>query len=193
MKLIVGLGNPGKEYAQTRHNVGFWVLEDLAKEHGACGYKKKFESLLGEIEIANEEVMLCFPQTYMNLSGNAVASIISYFKIPPNDICVVHDELDLPLGKIKVVREGGAAGHRGVASIQKGIGTKTFCRFRLGIGKPASPKQTADFVLSTFSLEEKILLSPMLEKAREGLEVWLKQGVEAAIEYCHQSVKIFKI
>jgi PTH1 family peptidyl-tRNA hydrolase len=188
MKLIVGLGNPGKEYENTRHNVGFWVVQDLAKKyHCSLSSKKKFEALMGETEIEGEKVFMALPQTYMNLSGRSVCALMNYFKLSSSDLVVVHDELDLPVGKIKVVRQAGAAGHRGVDSIQECLGSKTFCRFRIGIGRPEQKQETVDFVLDSFGFEEKKQLDPILKKAREGLEIWVGQDVEAAIQFCHRS------
>ncbi len=188
MKLIVGLGNPGKEYEQTRHNVGFQLIHSLAEKWRVRFSKKKFEAEIAEADFEGEKILLALPQTYMNLSGRSVSSLISFFKIDLADLAVVHDELDLPVGKIKVVKEGGAAGNRGVLSIQEHLNTKSFCRFRIGIGKPADKSQTADFVLKKFNPDEKEELSFVLEKVKEGLEIWIRRGVDPAIQYCH-SVK----
>jgi len=186
MKLIVGLGNPGKEYEKTRHNVGFWVIESLAREWGTDLLKKKFEGRYGETELGGEKVYLLLPQTFMNLSGKAVSAFLGFFKMNSSDLAVVHDELDLSLGRLKVIREGGPAGHRGVASIQEMLGTQKFCRFRIGIGRPQESDQTVDFVLNPFSKSEKEILQPVLEKTANGLEVWVKNGVDAAIQFCHK-------
>lgn len=190
MKLIVGLGNPGKEYDQTRHNAGFQVIDLLAQKWGVALSKKKFDSKIVETEFKNEKVLLALPQTYMNLSGQSVSSLLKYFKISLADLVVVHDELDLPVGKLKVIREGGAAGNRGVLSIQDALNTKEFCRFRIGIGKPSNPQQTADFVLSSFHPDEKEKIESVLKKAQEGLEIWIEDGVEAAIQYCNSVSRI---
>ncbi len=186
MKLIVGLGNPGAEYAHTRHNVGFWVVESLARKWSGGGFKKKFDSLLCEGKIGDEPVLFCLPQTYMNLSGRAVSSVMRYWKISLSDLAVIHDELDLPVGNLKVLREGRPAGHRGVASLQQELASQSFCRFRVGIHSAERKGETADFVLGEFSKEEKAQLLPVLQRTEEGLETWIQQGVEAAIRFCHQ-------
>ena len=186
MRLIVGLGNPGKEYERTRHNVGFQVVEDLARHLKVELSKKKFESRVGEGRLGEEKIFFALPQTYMNLSGRAVAAMVDFFKIAPEELAVVHDELDLPLGRLKVIRKGGPAGNRGVLSIQEHLATQEFCRFRIGVGKPEVKDKTADFVLSGFDGEEKKILSPVLKKAQEGLEIWVKDGIDKAIEFCHK-------
>jgi len=186
MKLIVGLGNPGKEYERTRHNVGFQVVEELVKRFKVDLSKKKFESLLGEGRFGDEKIFFALPQTYMNLSGRSVAAIMDFFKIPPADLAVVHDELDLPLGRLKVIRKGRPAGNRGVQSIQEHLATDEFCRFRIGVGKPEVKDLTVDFVLSSFNSEEKKILAPVLQRAEEGLEIWAKEGIDKAIEFCHK-------
>jgi PTH1 family peptidyl-tRNA hydrolase len=186
MKLIVGLGNPGKEYEKTRHNVGFWAVEELARIWGVDLSKKKFEAFYGEAKVAGEKVLLVLPQTYMNLSGKSVAAFLGFFKVEASDLAVVHDELDLPFGRLKVIREGRPAGHRGVASIQELLGTHSFCRFRIGIGRPPQKEGTVDFVLNSFSKEEKAQLKPIIKKTVEGLEMWTENGVDAAIQFCHQ-------
>lgn len=187
MKLIVGLGNPGSEYADTRHNVGFWVVELLAEKWKVSLSKKKFQSHWGEAQREGEKILLAMPQTYMNLSGKAVAALLGFYKIEPSDLAVIHDDLDLPVGKLKVVREAGPAGNRGVMSIQQELGTKAFCRFRIGVGRPTHKTQTVDFVLGAFSKEEREKLDPILEKTIEGLAIWVKEGVEAAIRHCHRN------
>ena len=189
MKLIVGLGNPGKEYEKTRHNVGFQAIQLLAKKWGVVLLKEKFEAKIVETEFEKQKVLLALPQTYMNLSGQSVSSLLNYFKILSIDLAVVHDELDLPIGKLKVIREGGAAGNRGVLSIQDSLNTKEFCRFRIGIGKPKTSAETVDFVLRPFIPEEKKEIDSVLKKVQEGLEIWIEDGVEAAIQYCHTVVK----
>ncbi len=186
MKLIVGLGNPGKEYEKTRHNVGFEVVEELARQWGISLAKKKFETIFGEARVREERVLLALPQTYMNLSGQAVSALVGFFKVDLTDCVVIHDDLDLPVGRIKVVRGGGPAGHRGVASIQELLGTENFCRFRIGVGKPAQKEEVVDFVLKPFLKEEKKPLQEAVEKAKEGLEIWIEKGVEAAIAFCHK-------
>lgn len=185
MKLIVGLGNPGKEYEGTRHNVGFEVLEAYAAQHRVDLTKSKFEALYGEFEKSGEKVLLILPQTYMNLSGRSVQKFLQFYKLSPQDLMVIHDELDLPLGNMKVVRKAGAAGNRGVISIQECLGTQDFARFRIGIGKPLRPEQTADFVLKKFQKAERESLLPILDKSIKGLDLWLEKGIEPCMAFCH--------
>lgn len=188
MKLIVGLGNPGQQYDQTRHNIGFDALRLFAQENKIDFAKKKFESLLAEGQIGDRRVLLALPQTYMNLSGRAVASLLNYFKIPPSELVVLQDEMDLPLGTLRVVRGGGAAGHRGILSIQECLGTKEFCRFRIGIGKPALKQQTSDFVLAKFSSDEKKQVEAILEKVVRGLALLIHEGLESTIPFCNSKI-----
>lgn len=162
MKLVVGLGNPGKEYARVRHNLGFMVLDQLIKEQWE--ENKKLKSLI----IKTEDTIFAKPQTYMNNSGVAVRAIADYYKIQPEDITIVYDELDLPLGTVRVRKEGGAAGHRGVESIIEALGTDQFTRVRLGIG-PASyaPEK---FVLDPFTKEEEPAADNMIKQAVESID-----------------------
>ncbi len=187
MKLIVGLGNPGKEYEGTRHNIGFELLETYARKYSLDFSKSKFEALYTEFEKEGEKVFLVLPQTYMNLSGRSVLSFLQFFKMTPSDLLVIHDELDLPLGSMKMVRKGGAAGHRGVLSIQESIATQEFGRFRIGIGRPLDSEEVVDFVLKKFQKAEKELLNPLLHKAIKGLDLWFEKGIEAALAFCHKS------
>lgn len=187
MKLIVGLGNPGKDYEGTRHNIGFELLELFAKKHSVALTKTKFEAVYGEFEKHGEKVLLVFPQTYMNLSGRSVSAFMQFFKIALQDLLILQDELDLPLGQMKVIRKGGAAGHRGILSIQESLGSQDFTRFRIGIGRPTGNEEVADFVLKKFQKSERTQLEPLLEKSIKGLDLWLEKGVEAALLFCHKS------
>ncbi len=185
MKMIVGLGNPGKEYEFTRHNVGFELVQAYADQSSAVLSKSKFEALYGEAEKGDEKVFFVLPQTYMNLSGRSVLGFLQFFKLSPSDLIVIHDELDLPVGKMKLVRKGGAAGHRGVLSIQESLGTQEFPRLRMGIGRPPENEQVADFVLKRFQKLERQVLDPLLDKAIKGLDLWVEKGIEAALAFCH--------
>lgn len=185
MKLIVGLGNPGKEYEDTRHNVGFEWVRAYADKYSAVLSKSKFEALYTEIEKEGEKIFFVLPQTYMNLSGRSVLGFLQFFKLNPSDLMVIHDELDLPVGRMKLIRKGGAAGHRGVLSIQESLGTQEFSRLRIGIGRPSENEQVADFVLKKFQKAERQLLDPLLVKAIKGLDLWIEKGIEAALAFCH--------
>ena len=154
MKLIVGLGNPGIQYQFTRHNVGFMVVDEIFYHHfSASDWKKKFNGLAASGEINGQKILLLKPETFMNLSGKAVLSACSFLKIGPADIIVIHDDIDLEIGKIKVKVGGSSAGHNGIKSIDSAIGTE-YHRIRVGVGRPTTQMDIADYVLSNFSKEE---------------------------------------
>lgn len=179
MFLIVGLGNPGKEYAKTRHNVGFAVLNKLMAdlELGEWTESKKFHAEIAEGKIDAKKILLLKPQTFMNNSGQAVAAAAKFYKIKPADIWVIHDDLDLPLGKIKIQRDRSSAGHNGVQSIIDSLGTQDFVRFRIGIAsiKPTK-KSGADFVLSKFSTIEAAILKKTISTAAKTINEQLLAG-----------------
>ena len=154
MKLIVGLGNPGTQYQKTRHNVGFIVVDEIF-HHGffSENWQKKFNGLTVAGEIEGQKVLLLKPETFMNLSGQAVVAACSFFKIPPSDVIVIQDDIDLPLGKIRVKQGGSSAGHNGIKSIDAAIGPD-YHRIRIGVGRPEGPMDVADYVLSAFSKEQ---------------------------------------
>lgn len=176
MLIIVGLGNPGKEYEKTRHNVGFMILNKLRSdlELGSWAVNKKYRAETAERKISQEKILLFKPQTFMNNSGQAVAAAVKFYKIKPADIWIIHDDLDLSLGKIKIQRNRSAAGHHGVQSIIDALGTQDFVRFRVGIA-PAKPPKTsgADFVLSKFSSAETATLKETLTSAVEAIKLAL--------------------
>lgn len=187
MKLIVGLGNPEEKYARTRHNLGFELLDDYRRKHdlGDWNLDKKFKA---EIIKASNDLILARPQTYMNNSGMAVAALKNYFKLEPQDILVVYDELDLPLGKMKIRLGGAAAGHHGVESIITSLNTDQFARLRLGIGTLESKSSehggqsfnAEHFVVSEFDENEKSHVRTMLKRALEILNIYLEKGLEKA-------------
>lgn len=160
MKLIIGLGNPGSKYEKTRHNIGFEILDILAKDLGSSPFKEKFQGLLSETTLNGEKILMLKPQTYMNLSGDSVSSTINFYKIEKKDILVVFDDMDLPLGKIRFKTSGSAGGHNGIKSIISHLGQE-FSRIKCGIGKPAIKDGNIDFVLGRFSKEEQILVEEM--------------------------------
>jgi len=180
MIIIVGLGNPGKKYKNTRHNIGFQIVDELAKENNfpELRLSKKFNSLVSESILNNEKIILAKPQTFMNQSGKAAKALTSFYKITPPgrvvitppgrvvDLVVAHDDIDLSLGKIKIVKNRGAAGHKGVESIIKELGTKDFFRFRIGIQpEKGKPKNVEKFVLQKFDKEEKEILKQIIQQA----------------------------
>ena len=180
--LIVGLGNPGKGYADTRHNVGFMVLDRLAKRQGA-GWEvnKKFEAHLAKARQESNTVFLCKPQGYMNLSGQSVVPLAKFYQIPFGQIMVVVDDLDLPLGAIRMRPGGGTGGHRGLDSIQGLLGKDEFARLRLGIGRPEPDRDVSGFVLGKFAEAETGLLERVLETAADQLACWMLQGTQQAM------------
>jgi PTH1 family peptidyl-tRNA hydrolase len=181
VKLIVGLGNPGREYHWTRHNLGFLLLDEMAREH---------QIPFGRGRIARAEVILAKPQTYMNLSGEAVQRLLHFFKIPPQDLVVLHDDLDLPWGKIRIRIGGSSGGHRGIASIQGTIGSEDFIRFKIGIGRPAAPgRDPADYVLDPLPEAEKEDLKAILKRGAEGVETLLSRGPQEAMNRFHKEKK----
>jgi PTH1 family peptidyl-tRNA hydrolase len=158
--LLVGLGNPGKKYAHNRHNVGFMAIDVIAGKYGAASWSKKFQGLVAEVAIGNRKVLLLKPQTYMNLSGDSVAGAMRFYKISPESICVIHDEVDFEFGAVKLKKSGGTAGHNGLKSIESHIGND-FLRLRFGVGKEGD---VSDHVLSDFSKEEMQKVESALEK-----------------------------
>lgn len=187
MKLIIGLGNPEEKYGGTRHNLGFDVADDFRRKLnlGEWGMDKSFSS---EIVKGSHQIILARPQTYMNHSGIAVAKIAAFYKIQPGDICIIHDELDLPLGHIKIRKGGGAGGHHGVESIIEQLGSDEFVRIRMGIGnqKTVSSEHggqhlsAESFVLSHFLAQEKSQVRSMIKKALKALDILLTDGLEKA-------------
>jgi PTH1 family peptidyl-tRNA hydrolase len=177
MKLIVGLGNPGKTYARQRHNVGFMALERIAERHGLGPWKKRYRGLVAEGLIGGKRVMLLMPQTYMNESGQAVGEAQRYLKIPERDVFVLHDEIDLPPGKLKVKSGGGNAGHNGLKSISAHVGND-YARVRIGVGHPGSKEAVVGYVLHDFSKADQAWLEPTLDAIAEAAG-WLAAGDEA--------------
>lgn len=189
MKMLVGLGNPGLEYARTRHNVGFMVIERLAGKTGIDGtVRSRFHAACVEGRIAGEKCLLVRPTTYMNRSGMAVAEAVAFFKTVevPRDLMVITDDLALPTGMIRIRPGGGAGGHNGLGDIERALGTDQYPRLRVGIGmQPAGGKPSvmnqADFVLSRFIHEEQPLLEKAIEDACGALELFISRGVDAAM------------
>lgn len=165
MFCIAGLGNPGPQYQETRHNAGFLVIERLAQKAGINLNKNGFQSLYGKALIGNEDTMLVQPQTFMNLSGQAVLSVMSYFKIPVERLLVIYDDLDLPLGTIRFRLSGSPGGHKGLASTIQMLGTQEIPRLRVGIGRPQNGQAVVDYVLSSFNGAEKKIFFDSIERA----------------------------
>ena len=181
--LIAGLGNPGSKYARNRHNMGFMVADALLSRgrSQAKSFGRDCELATLRLPGVNEELFVLKPQTFMNLSGHAVARVIGYFKLDPADMVVVHDELDLPFGRMKLKRGGGTAGHNGLKSIVADTGREDFVRLRLGIGRPPGRMEVASYVLQDFGSTEQKHLSEVLDEAVEALRVFCIQGIEAGM------------
>lgn len=179
--LVVGLGNPGAEYARTRHNVGAEVVEQLAARHGARLRKGKERALVDEVRIGGRRVALAIPLTYMNESGLAVGALARRFGVPPEHLVVVHDELDLPVAALRVKAGGGLAGHNGLRSIKQHLRTDAFLRVRIGIGKPPSAERGADHVLDRFAKRDREQIDVTIEQAADAVEAILGEGVDAAM------------
>jgi peptidyl-tRNA hydrolase, PTH1 family len=200
-QLIVGLGNPGTKYAQTRHNVGFDVLDSLAKRW-QIGFsdspgerlrqRKQFQGIAGEgFGSNNAKIRLLKPQTFMNLSGQSVRSMLDWFKLSPESVLVVYDDLDLPLGKIRLRLSGSAGGHNGMKSIISHLGTQNFPRVRIGIGKSTGEKDTISHVLGKFSAVETPIVNEVIYLVNDSIEMSLKQGMEKAMSiYNSKSVPV---
>jgi PTH1 family peptidyl-tRNA hydrolase len=180
MKIVVGLGNPGQEYSTTRHNIGFITVDALADRWGVETWRRKFDALVTEYRIAGEPILLLKPQTYMNLSGQAVGAAFKWYKLTPEDLIVVYDDLDLPAGRIRVRPKGGAGGHRGIESLFDHLGDDGFARVRIGIGRPPKPMATADYVLGRFTQDEIPLIKPAIIRAADAVEAVIKYGVTKA-------------
>ncbi|MBI4621261.1 MAG: aminoacyl-tRNA hydrolase [Desulfobacterales bacterium] len=181
MKLVVGLGNPGEYYKLTRHNIGFLIVERLAQENNIEFSRKKFHSAIGEVSILDQRIILAKPLTYMNLCGEAVKKMLNYFGIDPEALIVVHDDLDMEFGKIKIKEKGGHGGHNGVRSIISILGTNGFLRLKLGIGRPITNKTAKDYVLGSFEGEQLDFLPELVQLGEKALVSIITQGAQMAI------------
>ncbi len=177
--LVAGLGNPGREYAQTRHNVGFLVCDELARRHGGS-FRSKFSGELCELRLEGERAALLKPQTYMNESGRSVGAAVRYFKTDPGRLLVVHDEVDLDLGRIQARLGGGLAGHNGLRSVASALGTPEFMRLRIGVGRPerGDPRPVADWVLTPFDTDVDV--DELVGRAADAVETIARGGLEEA-------------
>jgi PTH1 family peptidyl-tRNA hydrolase len=179
--LVVGLGNPGEEYARTRHNVGAEVVEILASRHGGTLKKGKERARAGEVRIDGKRVALGVPLTYMNDSGESVRKLARRYGVEPEHVVIVHDELDLPVATLRVKAGGGLAGHNGLRSIKSHLHSDAFLRVRIGVSKPSSKDHGADHVLSRFGKRERTEIDVTLEQAADAVEVIATEGVDAAM------------
>lgn len=181
MKLVVGLGNPGERYKNTRHNVGFWVLDQLADVHHADRWSERFDGLAAECSIGGERALLLKPQTYMNASGRSVRKAVDFFKLDVADVLVVADDFSLPLGRLRVRSKGSAGGQNGIKDVISHLGTDGVARLRIGIGAPPEYRDPSDHVLSNFSAAERRIIDDAVMDAARAAECWCVRGVAAAM------------
>ena len=182
MKFVVGLGNPGEQYRDTRHNLGFLVVERLARQYNIAIERKVCDALVGEALCSGTNVLLVKPQTFMNRSGAAVKGLLGEYGGSASDLAIVYDDLDLPFGRIRIRTHGSPGGHRGVLSIGESLADELFCRVRFGIGRPPEGKDAVDYVLEPFSADETRLLSEHIERAAAAVDSLLRDGAQRAME-----------
>lgn len=187
--LIVGLGNPGADYAKTRHNAGFLLVEKLAAQwKSAWKNERKFQARVSRTERDGKTILLAEPQTFMNLSGESVGALVRFYHLPPERILVVVDDADLPLGEIRLRPGGGAGGHHGLESVMQHLGSREYARLRIGIGRKDESRQITGHVLGRFSPDESGLLEKVLERAGSQLECWLNAGIQKAMSQFNGAV-----
>ncbi len=178
MRMIVGLGNPGRTYAHTRHNVGFDILDIFAKKHHVRILSRQARALVGSFEFYGEQILLVKPQTFMNESGQAIGTLVRKHNLDADDVLVIYDDLDLPLGKIRIRLRGSSGGHKGMRSIISHLHSEDFPRIRIGIGRSG---EAIDHVLSRFSRKDKQIMDVTLQQAADALDMILQEGIEAAM------------
>ena len=181
MYLIVGLGNPEADYSKTRHNMGFNVINKIAKKYGIEVNKKKFDGLLGDGIIENKKVILLKPQTYMNLSGKSIIQVVNFYKIPLENIIVIYDDIDVDKGLIRIRKKGSCGSHNGVKSVAEELGTEEFKRIRVGIGKPEHENDMINYVIGAIDEEDEEKLDDGVEKAKDALIEILKSNIDIAM------------
>ena len=187
IKAIIGLGNPGKQYEQTRHNVGFMVADAVASLLNCK--KNKIEKCFSHIyQCPQHQLIIAKPQTYMNNSGIAVKNIIEDYSLNPKEILVIYDDLDLPLGVIRLRKKGSSGGHRGIKSIIENLQTDEFPRLKIGIGRPEKKEHIVNYVLSPFSKDEKLIIEKVIQLSAQCLVNVLKYGIEKSMNYCNQKI-----
>ncbi|WP_243292574.1 aminoacyl-tRNA hydrolase [Bacillus sp. FJAT-47783] len=175
MKVMVGLGNPGKRYENTRHNVGFMVIDELAKRLSINVDQSKFNGLYGIGHVSGERVILLKPMTYMNLSGECVRPLMDYYKVAIEDLVAIYDDLDLPVGKVRLRQKGSAGGHNGIKSMIQHLGTQQFKRVRIGIDRPKDGMKVSDYVLGNFHAEERDGIQQAIQHSTDACEKWIEK------------------
>ncbi len=179
--IIVGLGNPGREYDNTRHNIGFRCVDAIAEAHGLTFARKQSRALIAEGIIADHKVLLVKPQTFMNLSGEAVSSLVTFYKLPLKSLMIISDDMDIPLGTLRIKPGGGAGGQNGLRSIIAHLTTPNFPRMRFGIGRPPGRMDGAAYVLQEFEKADSILIAETMARGVKAMETWLHSGLELAM------------
>ena len=191
MYIIAGLGNPGKEYETTRHNIGFETIDYLSDKYNVRVNKLKFKSLYGETNIGGEKVFLVKPQTFMNLSGEAIREFSAFYKVPAENIIIINDDISLAVGKMRIRRKGSAGGHNGLKSIIYQLNTDNFPRIKIGVGAPENKDyDLANYVLGRFSKDEISVLEDIIIKASEAIEEIIKRGIDSAMNKYNHSADV---
>jgi PTH1 family peptidyl-tRNA hydrolase len=180
MKVVVGLGNPGPKYAGTRHNVGFEVIDYLAGGPGCSAFREKFEAFVAEMKEGDETVLLVKPLTFMNLSGRSVRAVLDFYKLPAEQVLIVCDDFNLPLGKLRVRAKGSHGGQNGLRNIQDQLGTDAYARLRIGVGQP-DPGEAVDYVLSRFKPGERPVVEEAVANAAQAVLAWVRGGIEVCM------------
>lgn len=189
-KIIVGLGNPGRQYSETRHNIGYMTATELVKRLSFDKPRNQFHSETWDVKIGDKNVLLLCPTTFMNLSGTAVAEAIRFYKLnPETDLLVVCDDLDLPLGKLRIREAAGCGGQKGLKDIFAKLGTQKFARIRIGIGRPSSTDQVVDFVLTPFRKDERVEIDLAIQNAADAARLWVERGAQEAMNKYNVSEK----
>lgn len=178
MRLLVGLGNPGPQYRETRHNVGFEVIDEVARRWRVDGWRERFHALVAKTSHGGEAAVLAKPVTFMNLSGEAVAGIAGFYKIDPADVLLVTDDAALPLGRLRVRRSGSDGGHNGLKSVTQHLGTQAFPRLRIGVGRGDARRDLADHVLGRFEADERSAVEAAVLRAADAVEAFVAEGIE---------------
>lgn len=184
--VVAGLGNPGEEYSRTRHNAGFMTIDRIARAKGAELNRRRFKGVTAQAELGGKPAILVKPQTFYNLSGECVSALIGYFKIAAEHLIVVHDDLDLEAGRLRIKQGGGDGGNRGVRSIAESLGSADFIRVRIGIGRPPENEEAKDYLLRPMTAAEREALAPILERAASAAEAIAAHGLEAAMNRYNQ-------
>jgi PTH1 family peptidyl-tRNA hydrolase len=185
LKLVAGLGNPGPEYARTRHNAGFWLVDELARRHGGnFRFEGKHQAELARVRIGGEEIWLAKPMTFMNRSGGPVSSVLGFYKVAPTQMLVAHDEIDLPSGTVRLKEAGGHGGHNGLRDIIAAQGD-AFWRLRIGVGHPGTKKEVVDFVLTRAGADEQRAIDETIAAGADAIEEMLRAGAQVAMNKLH--------